>query len=105
MPTSKRRAERRNVNALLKSHNSGRRFRPSVPRCAKFAAASTPADRQQNFDFHVAIDLLRTNLESLTALVTHRFRLDQINQAFQTAADKNSGSIKVHLIPSGNVAT
>jgi len=52
-------------------------------------------------DFSVAIDLLRANLAPLSALVTHRFALDQINQAFQTAADKSSRSIKVHLVPSG----
>jgi threonine dehydrogenase-like Zn-dependent dehydrogenase len=50
-------------------------------------------------DFELAIELLRKNLEPLTALVTHRFGLDQVNQAFTAAADKNSGSIKVHLIP------
>jgi len=50
-------------------------------------------------DFASALDLLRQNLEPLTALVTHRFALDQVNQAFTAAADKNSGSIKVHLIP------
>ena len=51
-------------------------------------------------DFEIAIDLLRKNLKPLTALVTHRFALDQVNQAFATAADKHSGSIKVHIIPS-----
>jgi threonine dehydrogenase-like Zn-dependent dehydrogenase len=50
-------------------------------------------------DFEIAIELLRKNLEPLTALITHRFGLDQVNQAFITATDKNSGSIKVHLIP------
>jgi threonine dehydrogenase-like Zn-dependent dehydrogenase len=50
-------------------------------------------------DFELAIELLRKKLEPLTALVTHRFELDQVNQAFTAAADKNSGSIKVHLIP------
>lgn len=50
-------------------------------------------------DFELALELLRKNLEPLTGLVTHRFGLDQINQAFTAAADKNSGSIKVHLIP------
>jgi L-iditol 2-dehydrogenase len=50
-------------------------------------------------DFEVAVELLRKHLTSLTALITHRFPLDQVNQAFTTAADKNSGSIKVHLIP------
>ncbi|MBV8771754.1 MAG: alcohol dehydrogenase catalytic domain-containing protein [Deltaproteobacteria bacterium] len=50
-------------------------------------------------DFEIAIELLHKNLQTLTGLVTHRFSLDQVNQAFTTAADKNSGSIKVHLTP------
>lgn len=51
-------------------------------------------------DFEVAIDLLHRNIDPLTALITHRFALDQVNQAFATAVDKNSGSIKVHILPS-----
>ena len=50
-------------------------------------------------DFELAIELLRKNLEPLTTLVTHRFGLDEVNQAFAAAADKSSGSIKVHLVP------
>ncbi|HJU11861.1 MAG TPA: alcohol dehydrogenase catalytic domain-containing protein [Candidatus Binataceae bacterium] len=50
-------------------------------------------------DFEIAIEVLRKNLHALTSLVTHRFTLDQVNEAFNTAADKNSGSIKVHLTP------
>jgi threonine dehydrogenase-like Zn-dependent dehydrogenase len=50
-------------------------------------------------DFEVAIDLLRLNIELLTALITHRFTLDQVNQAFETALNKQSGSIKVHITP------
>jgi threonine dehydrogenase-like Zn-dependent dehydrogenase len=51
-------------------------------------------------DFETAIELLRKNVESLRALVTHRFALDDVNQAFTAAADKHSGSIKVHIVPS-----
>jgi threonine dehydrogenase-like Zn-dependent dehydrogenase len=50
-------------------------------------------------DFEAAVDLLGKHLTPLTALVTHRFALDQVNQAFATAADKHSGSIKVHIVP------
>jgi threonine dehydrogenase-like Zn-dependent dehydrogenase len=50
-------------------------------------------------DFDIAIELLRNQRDQLSALVTHRFPLDQINEAFSTAADKRSGSIKVHIIP------
>jgi L-iditol 2-dehydrogenase len=50
-------------------------------------------------DFGIALEILRKNLEPLNSLVTHRFGLDQVNEAFTAAADKNSGSLKVHLIP------
>jgi threonine dehydrogenase-like Zn-dependent dehydrogenase len=30
-------------------------------------------------------------------IVTHRFPLDKLPEAFRVAADKNSGSVKVHI--------
>ena len=50
-------------------------------------------------DFAVAVGLLRDHLAAVQPLVTHRFSLDQVNQAFATAADKATGSIKVVLAP------
>lgn len=50
-------------------------------------------------DFDIAIDLLRKHPRELHGLVTHRFPLAEINRAFDAAADKRSGSIKVHLVP------
>lgn len=50
-------------------------------------------------DFDIAIDLLQNRKDQLAPLVTHRFALDQVNEAFSTAADKHSGSIKVHIVP------
>jgi 2-desacetyl-2-hydroxyethyl bacteriochlorophyllide A dehydrogenase len=50
-------------------------------------------------DFAIAIELLRKQLAPLTSIVTHHFTLDRINQAFAAAADKSSGSIKVHITP------
>jgi threonine dehydrogenase-like Zn-dependent dehydrogenase len=32
-----------------------------------------------------------------TPIITHRFSLDEIEEAFVVAADKSSGSIKVHV--------
>jgi threonine dehydrogenase-like Zn-dependent dehydrogenase len=52
-------------------------------------------------DFAIAIDLLRKHQAELTALITHRFPLEEINRAFETAGDKRSRSIKVHILPSG----
>lgn len=51
-------------------------------------------------DFSIAIDLLRRELNKLKSLVTHRFPIARVNEAFKTAADKSSGSIKVHIVPS-----
>jgi threonine dehydrogenase-like Zn-dependent dehydrogenase len=50
-------------------------------------------------DFEIAIDLLARTLPQLEPLVTHRFGLDDANKAFETAADKATGSIKVQVRP------
>jgi L-iditol 2-dehydrogenase len=46
-------------------------------------------------DFDTAIDLIISRKVTPMALVTHRFPLDQIEEAFRVAADKTTGSIKV----------
>lgn len=48
-------------------------------------------------DFDRAVELLHRYHDRLAPLVTHRFELDRINDAFATAADKHRGSIKVHI--------
>ena len=48
-------------------------------------------------DFAVAIDLIASGRAPVERLVTHRFPLEAAAEAFQTAADKSTGSIKVHL--------
>jgi 2-desacetyl-2-hydroxyethyl bacteriochlorophyllide A dehydrogenase len=50
-------------------------------------------------DFAIAAGLLRARLAEVEPLVTHRFGLDQVNEAFATAADKSTGSLKVVLTP------
>jgi threonine dehydrogenase-like Zn-dependent dehydrogenase len=50
-------------------------------------------------DFDVALDLFAREGETVRAIVTHRFGLDQVNDAFATAADKSSGSVKVAIVP------
>jgi 2-desacetyl-2-hydroxyethyl bacteriochlorophyllide A dehydrogenase len=57
---------------------------------ARFGASS---------DFAAATALLGVNLAAVQPLVTHRFPLEQVNEAFATAADKATGSIKVTLRP------
>lgn len=48
-------------------------------------------------DFQAAIDLVVAGKVPVTKLVTHRFPLAEIEDAFAIAADKSSGSIKVHV--------
>jgi threonine dehydrogenase-like Zn-dependent dehydrogenase len=52
-------------------------------------------------DFDVAISLLVRHTDDIRRIVTHRFELDEVNEAFQAAADKGSQSIKVAIHPSG----
>lgn len=50
-------------------------------------------------DFAVGTRLVAAHRDVLGHMITHRFSLDQADQAFAAAADKTSGSIKVALIP------
>ena len=53
-------------------------------------------------DFDVAVDLLqRHGAKIAPLLITHRFPLDRIGEAFATAADKKRGSIKVTITEGG----
>jgi 2-desacetyl-2-hydroxyethyl bacteriochlorophyllide A dehydrogenase len=53
-------------------------------------------------DFDVAVDLLERHGASLAqTLITHRFPLARIGEAFEVAADKKRGSIKVTITESG----
>lgn len=48
-------------------------------------------------DFQRAIDLIASGKVDVTQIVTHRFPLTQITEAFTVAADKELGAVKVHL--------
>lgn len=50
-------------------------------------------------EFAEAVELLGRQVELLEGLVTHRFPLERAAEAFSTAADKSTGSIKVQLRP------
>jgi 2-desacetyl-2-hydroxyethyl bacteriochlorophyllide A dehydrogenase len=51
-------------------------------------------------EFQIAIDLLATGKLDPSPLVTHRFNLDEITQAFAVAAGRDEhGSVKVLVIP------
>ena len=48
-------------------------------------------------DFEMAVDLMASGRADLNPMVTHTFPLGEIPQAFATAYDKSTGSVKVQL--------
>jgi|TARA_Y100000310_G_scaffold315557_2_gene366259 L-iditol 2-dehydrogenase len=50
-------------------------------------------------DYEIALNVLSDCADVARSLVTHRFQLDDVQQAFETAMDKSTQSIKVHLNP------
>ena len=48
-------------------------------------------------DFAVAIDLIASGKVDVTRIVTHHFPFAAVTEAFRVAADKRTGSVKVHL--------
>jgi threonine dehydrogenase-like Zn-dependent dehydrogenase len=49
-------------------------------------------------DFDVVVDLLQRHGAQLAeTLITHRFPLDRLGEAFEIASDKQRGSIKVTI--------
>lgn len=51
-------------------------------------------------DFDVAVDLLHRHGAHLAeTMITHRFPLDRLSEAFENASDKKRGSIKVTITP------
>jgi threonine dehydrogenase-like Zn-dependent dehydrogenase len=50
-------------------------------------------------EFAQAADVLQLSPGAADLLVTHRFPLDRVAEAFAVAADKSSGAIKVQLYP------
>jgi L-iditol 2-dehydrogenase len=48
-------------------------------------------------DFEAAIELIASGKVDATKIVTHRFPLEKIAEAFRVSADKRSGAIKVHV--------
>ena len=48
-------------------------------------------------DYELAIDMIASGKTNVEQMVTHRYDLEDIQKAFETAYDKNSGSIKVQI--------
>ena len=80
---------------------------PSIPAVALMARELTLVgsmcyahDRRVG-DFALALEVLGRHRDVLGELITHRFSLDQVRQAFDAAADKRAGAIKVLVMPGG----
>lgn len=50
-------------------------------------------------DYQKALEMLTGCRDEARSLITHRYGLDAVNEAFDAALDKRSRSIKVHLTP------
>jgi len=48
-------------------------------------------------DYELAIEIMRRHADQLRSVITHRFPLDDVAQAYATADDKSSGAIKVQV--------
>lgn len=51
----------------------------------------------EHHDFTEAIDVLHRNPHIVKTIVTHTFALEDVEHAFEIAADRKSGAIKVHV--------
>jgi len=51
----------------------------------------------EHHDFEEAVSVLSRNPHFAEALITHRYSLDDVAEAFATATDRASGAIKVHF--------
>jgi threonine dehydrogenase-like Zn-dependent dehydrogenase len=77
---------------------------PSGPPCdalslvvkeVRLVGSLTYGHRDQPADFELALQMMASNAGVVRDLVTHRFELERIREAFETAADKKRGAIKV----------
>ncbi|MBI2913347.1 MAG: zinc-binding dehydrogenase, partial [Chloroflexi bacterium] len=66
---------------------------------ARMAGGITYCRLGQHSDFEVAMGIILSDPERARALISHRFPLAEAAQAFAAAADKSSGSLKVHIHP------
>jgi 2-desacetyl-2-hydroxyethyl bacteriochlorophyllide A dehydrogenase len=50
-------------------------------------------------DYEMSIEIMRRDQETMRKLITHRFPLEDIAKAYETADDKSTGAIKVLVAP------
>jgi len=65
----------------------------------RLVGSLTYGRRDQQADFELALKMLASNAPLARGVVTHRFGLEAIGEAFETARDKKRGSIKVAITP------
>jgi len=72
-------------------------LRPIVSKELQVTGSSCYSYTGLKKDFDAVIELVAAKKVDPTPIVTHRFPLEQLGEAFKTAADKTSGSIKVMI--------
>ncbi|MGA0878228.1 MAG: zinc-dependent alcohol dehydrogenase [Ilumatobacteraceae bacterium] len=72
--------------------------RDVVLREVTIAPAVFYAHTHDEEDFTTAVDVLARRPDIERVMVTHRFGLDEAEEAFRVAGDRSSGAIKVHFV-------
>lgn len=65
----------------------------------RLVGATTYGRAGTRSDFALALDIAARRAPALKGLITHRFPLERAAEAFETAVDKKTGSIKVSVLP------
>ena len=63
-----------------------------------FIPATCYANIDGRHDFELAVDILSNGKHPYKSIVTHKVSLENIQKGFETAYDKNTKSIKVHIM-------
>jgi 2-desacetyl-2-hydroxyethyl bacteriochlorophyllide A dehydrogenase len=66
---------------------------------ARMVASMVYNDPGKGSDFAIALEILAEHRDKLRPVVSHTFPMDRAQEAFETAADKSTGAIKVLLGP------
>jgi len=65
----------------------------------EMVGSMTYASSNGRADYQIALEVMADYADAARTLVTHRFALDDVNKAFETALDKSTRSIKGPLNP------
>ncbi len=64
----------------------------------RVVGAMTYGRAEARSDFELALEIAGRRADDLRRLITHRLPLSRVGEAFETAADKSTGSIKVTVV-------